>query len=606
MSAALVLKELREHRWLVALAWAIAAITGILRTVSEHSVGSPFAGYRVLMPVLSVFLALAFSNRLVVREYSARTQLFLESLPLTRARVLTTKWVVGAVWTLVPVVAMLLAAAVYGRTHAQLEPAFVAAIGARMACFALFFWALAFLVGVLGRYRYVTWGALIIGMYLLDKHLQTSVDRLAPLQLLDETLIIEGAAVPWVALVGTLGLTAGLVLATAAVTLGGEGAWVAALAHRMSHREKVGFVVALVVPMALSSVFEARKKKPAFDLSEAVKSRERELIVGVARPEDLSEDAAKHLASALASDLSGLVAYLGMTELPAVFVVPDAAIDGDLFMRAELPAADGVVLKGALGSDRFDLDGFRAFAAREVMTWHSRGRVTKEERRWLLDGFALGWPARENPARQKLLTARARAAAAALQPSARTFAQWESTRETLGDCLADALAFEAVGVALEGLTADERRALIRDALGVRPPDDARAWLTERSTEALLEQHGAPTLDALAAKLRDRLAAGEAAPFASLEVSGEKLGGRLYELRFAPRGGLPDTFALRYFTLSPWSAELTRADLGRFDATGAGVLPTTVVKGERLFVAAEVRDDALQCTLRVGARRWEVQ
>jgi hypothetical protein len=62
----------------------------------------------------------------------------------------------------------------------------------------------------------------------------------------------------------------------------------------------------------------------------------------------------------------------------------------------------------------------------------------------------------------------------------------------------------------------------------------------------------------------------------------------------------------YRGLRPWTGELDRDDLARFDTTGAGVLPFTFTKGERLFTAFEVFEPALRCNVRLRAERWEAR
>ncbi len=65
------------------------------------------------------------------------------------------------------------------------------------------------------------------------------------------------------------------------------------------------------------------------------------------------------------------------------------------------------------------------------------------------------------------------------------------------------------------------------------------------------------------------------------------------------------FAVRYAEIGPWQPELDRESLARVDATRSGVLPRSFQHGTILFTAIELRDTHLACTLRLGARRWEL-
>jgi hypothetical protein len=51
--------------------------------------------------------------------------------------------------------------------------------------------------------------------------------------------------------------------------------------------------------------------------------------------------------------------------------------------------------------------------------------------------------------------------------------------------------------------------------------------------------------------------------------------------------------------------LDREYLARIDATRSGVLPRSFRRGQLLFAAVEMRDPNLACTVRLGARRWEL-
>jgi hypothetical protein len=599
VSWALTLKELREHRWVVLVSWALFLLGIAADAFRGRDVGSPFHAFHEIGPATVTVLALICANRLVVREYGSRTQLFLEALPLTRSRVLFTKWAVGVLWLAVPLLLGLSGLWLAGRSHAEIAPKLVAAMAARAMGFAVCWYSLTFLVGLLGRYRFIVWTALLFGLYLLDEHAQLGPKALAPLRLVQPEMLLETTPFPFAEL-GWTALATAVLLATAAlVALRGEGVWVTALSHRMSYREKVGFAVALLIPLFVLQVLDHRQKKPAFNLADAVRSTDRELVVGVARPPELDEAQARALGDTLAKDLGSMAQWLRLESLPAVFVLPDASIDGDLFLRAELPAADGVVLKGALGSARFDELGFRAFAVHELLVWYTRGRANREDRRWLLDGFAMWWVARTNDQASALLDTRARAAGPV---SGAQLARWLESRERLGDCLADAVAFEVMRE-LARASPVEAQALVRETLGVRPPDDLRGWLHERTLAEQLEQRLSLTFDALAARIQTGAAAGPASE--ALRFTTNRLKGDQYEVRFEPlaAGG---SFAVRWQTLGPWSAELERETMGRVDARGAGVLPFTMPRGAKLFVAAEQFDERLECTRRFAAERREMR
>lgn len=603
MSRALVFKEWREHRFIVAALWLLTFAFAAFEGLRQADAGSPFRPFQMAAPAATVVLGLVLANRLVVREYASRTQLFLEALPITRVRVLATKWVLGAVGVVLPLLLVLAACTYFARERTVVTPELLARISLRALAFALFFHALAFSIGLLGRYRWATWVALGLGLMVVDQLTQLEFSQLVPFRLLSATMVVEREQMPWMDLAITAGLTSFLVALAGVIALGREGAWVAAFAHRMSRREKVSLLVAAVVPVTFITAVEHRKPKPRFDLIDAVRAQTsgRGLVVGISRPPTLPEAEARSLGAELASDLDGMAEWLGVTTLPAVFVVPDASLDPDYFTTAALPKADGVVLKGALGAVDFDRDGFRVFAVHEALDWFTRGRAKREPRHWLLDGFAAWWVSRSDARVVARLEARADAATHLVPLTAGAFERWDETQELLGDCLANAFAFRAVSLLLRD---EGARALFSEALGVRPMDWAVAPLLEGPIDGKLAER-------LAVALRDApRTAGPPPGFTrwSAAVEAVELHGSMRELRFEvrrPQGEAGERFAVRYRALRPWSGPVYRGGLTRFDAAEDGVLPMTTVKGQRMFTAVERYDPALQCTVRLGARRWVV-
>src|SRR5262249_31544709 len=98
----LVRKELREHRGVLVAMWTVCALGLLVLLAASQRQGSPVAAWRMLLLIFGSLLSLALANRFVVREYGGRTQLFLETLPMGRAQVITLKWLTSAVCLLVP------------------------------------------------------------------------------------------------------------------------------------------------------------------------------------------------------------------------------------------------------------------------------------------------------------------------------------------------------------------------------------------------------------------------------------------------------------------------------------------------------------------------
>lgn len=614
---ALLRKELREHRWVLLAMLLVLALCQVVTLMSAGTMGSPMAAYQKLVVAIAPLMALLLTSRLVVREYMGRTQLFLETLPVNRVQVIALKWLLGAALLLLSMAACLGVTLLAARGNVLLTPHYVALVAIRSASFIFLAYALAFAIGLTGRYRYVIWGVLIGSVIIADAAGQVAAARWPPFYLVQESMVYERLQLPLRAVLITCAVAVALVAATFTLALSAQGSLVVALSRRMTPREKSAVTISILVLLTAFSVIELRKPKPAFQLQNAVRSEAGPAVaVGIAK--DRAQ--ALTLANLLSSDQVRLQSFLALPQAPSLAALPDDALDGDAFQRAALPNADGVVVRAAFSNSQFDREGFRAYALASSMQWYSRGRSAMEERRWLLDGAAQWLVARDLPQLQEKLALRAAFAARLLQARQRDAGspvrQWLTVREELGTCLSDALAWRMVSSLAQQMGEQRFQALSRTVLAVRPPDDARASLFEPSFAQLLADAKAPD-QAMLAEQFGRLFSAEQARLAStldqiampqVSFTARPMEGSTYEVHYqvGKADGAPLPFSVHYVTLGPWDAEIPAEVLSRVDTTRAGVLPASFPRGTRLFTAIERREALLDCSVRLAALRWEVK
>ncbi|MCD2518918.1 ABC transporter permease [Massilia sp. G4R7] len=614
---ALLYKEWREHRWVLLAILLLLALTQAVALHGAETMGSPMVAYQKVVVLMAPLMSLVLGYRLVVREYMGRTQLFLETLPVSRTQVLTVKWLLGMTVLLLAMAACLGATLLAARGQVSLTPHYVALVAIRSASFVFLCYSLAFMVGLTGRYRFVFWPLLLICLIAADTTGQLPVAKWAPFYLVQESMVFERLVLPLQAVLTTCAIGAALVAATFALALSAEGSLVVALSRRMRPRELSAVTIGFLAVIMAISVIEERKPKPPFELAHAVRSTgSPPVAVGFAG----AAGEARTLANGLSADLARMQAFLALRDAPALTALPDDALDGDAFQRAALPNTDGVVLRAAFTNSAFDAEGFRAYALASWMGWHSRGRAANEDRRWLLDGAAQWLVARDLPRRQEKLALRAAFGARLLQArpdgARRVVHEWLSVREQLGPCLADALAWRMVASLAQDMGAPRFQALARSVLGERPSREAGDSLFAPDFPALLAQSGAPDqatlvrrFDTLFAAEETRLApALDAIALPQARFSAQRMAGKTYEVhyRLGPTDGEVAPFSVLYVALGPWDGEIRSESLARVDATRAGVLPASFARGTRLFTAVERRDALLGCSVRLAARRWELQ
>lgn len=614
MSWALVRKELREHGPVLLAAALLSglALVGVMLT-TDKSGGGRFTALTIFAPSMGALGALIAANRLFVREYAGRTQLFLEVLPVSRTRVFVTKWLLGALWT-----AGLLAAAWASVLNHQREREVIALADAlpvlgAVVLFGIAVWSFAALAGMLGGLRYMAWIAAALGLGLAINAGQLSEDELPVFALLsDRVTMARGAADPRDIAVA-LGLSALFTAGAAALALIGSGAIASALARRMTTRERVFLLVSALVIAFVYSVIEGKRKKPAFELADATLVEGKHARIGLMATKDLGREQMLALCRKIAHDVDIAVEALGLSWLgargepiqPTVYVLPQQGLDKRLVERASLGLQDGIVLRAAPSVDEAVL---RARVLHELISDASDQRASREDRHLLLDGFAEWLVLRGDPAERALSGLRFASIARPIAPV--QLERWEESMEQLGPCTANALAFASADAVASALGEEGFFRLLR-ALFARQPADVRV-LFEEPPSAQLARAGVPwrTIAARVEAERERLREERALELAAIPERTARI-----EVQRSPKRGVSvqgrvqgaTAFRLLYSPLGPWTrmpASLARLDVRGADAAPevSGTVPISLTKGSRVFAAIEVDESLLQCSRRLRAVR----
>lgn len=617
MSLALWRKEWWEHRgaWLL-LTLAFGPLLMWLQWLQrERSLrGSVFLDLKPTAALLCTMGALFVAHRLIVREYGQRTQLFLESLPLSRARILATKWMLGAGVLLLLLLLHVLVLWRQARLHEDVTARFLGLVLLRTGSVVLLGWTFFALAGLVGRYRNPLYLGLLVALFAADQLTDFDLLHSPPMRLLGEDFAFERQHAPWAALRACWAATVAFTGLGFGLALYGDGTLTELLSQRMSHREKV-FIACVFLGLLwlVNTLDEARARKP-FALAAARSAPVKNSSVQVAPGVGFEPERAQALAERLAADLDAMARELALEKLPPVAVVPSGELDADVFQRAGLERADGVVVRANLASPRFDTRLLEAFLFREVLATHSGGTVMRESRRWLADGFTTWWALREEPAR--LSAEGAVGAREEFDEHA-----WSSVRERLGPCAAEAVAARGIQVLHEGLGAEAFQAVMRRMLAPEPSTGFWGlWHEPRLEEVLREQGG---LSEEALRTRWRLAlkedhAAHAERMAWLDGLRPVLtrvaeSPETFRLEHALRGEagtrVPPRYALLYSPLQPFAVEVVPQAILRQDTLTSpegARLPVGLARGERWLFVMQVEAESSGCPLRLLSRREDIR
>jgi len=662
-------KELREHVWVLlacAGSYAFILFSLAVNPAFNGTDASALYGLRAFLQVVFPFLVVVVTSRLVAREYTGRTQLFLETLPVSRVTVLSAKLLLGLVLSFATVAIAFWLFARLSARHEVLDRHALGFIALRTFGYAVCVYAFFFAGGLLGRYRVAIILFLIVGLFIVNDTSTFRLEEWGPIRLVGPDFAHERTRFPTRALWVSLALTAGFVALAYVLALLREGTVSALLAQRMSQREKVAIACVLLGMVCLKTFYdEARGPRP-YDLSDARQAESSHLVVKVGLGYGVTQERAQQLAGRVLTSMDGLSGELGLEHLPEIFVLPSRELESDVYERGVLKNARGVVTRGNLTDPNFDDDDFVSWIAREVVDTATRGRATEERRRWLLDGFSTDWSVRQaveaayvqrcggcHPAdgREKYLrdgwpeiitelswrrsiaehdtvlrhiqTQATRAAYAfggGITPE--MLRDWVTTRERYGDCFTSAAAWMGVQVLRNKLDPPALRRFLHEALARTPSSGLRALSVRESPESELLRTTGLRMEDVVGTWNVRLS--EAADHykailqniprvtASVDLAPVSSTGREARYRVKldpePSGSLRLTFVTS--KLDPFDRPLEWKDLildeRAYPDLRTGVLPRTFSRGERLAWSVEARLDQLDCRVTTGIRRVEVR
>jgi hypothetical protein len=628
MTLTLLRKELRQHWWAFLVVGA-AAFLGCLiilgATLAAGQAGTPFEGLRVSVMLMGVASALVLCHRLVVVEYHAKTQLFLEALPVARWRMVAVKYGLGLTVICLVVGLPFGLACLLGLNKQLVSWRFLEILAARTFSVIWVTYGFCFMMGLLGRYRLALYIGLLLGLGILAESSSLELGRFGPFALLDRTFAYETELFPWAALCATWALGAVFFLAACGLSLTREGSVATLLAEKMSHREKVFITAVLLAFMWAGSTLSAKARKTPFNLSDAVAEQRTGVLVKVASGIGAGDPEAARLARHVASELAGAREYLGLERLPTVFITLRRDLDADRFERGELAKAEGLHVQANFTANDWRDEPFIAWLLRETLVVATDDRVKLESKRWLLDGFPLFWTTRAQAAlplaMDKPLALRA------LYGTENGFALedlrgWLKFNEHVGEAVAAGVAWSGLRTLARHQGEDRCRALLRATLGRAEPKDFRVLLHPVSLEELMRQYGGESLQDFFAEWQTELSAARqklAAELAQVPrihgtVTFVPLSSDSRKVRFRaaiePAPPLDARYSFLHWRLPAFDEELAPKLIQREQNSYAqrpeDELPETFARGSRFCSTFALDVPALGCQVISGWSRKELE
>lgn len=481
-------KELVEHG-LAITALVFAVICALFITLARHQNQEfSISPLEILSYSLYTFIPLSafiLGNRLIVRDYRSRAQLFTESLPTARFTPVFVKYVVGALVVTGLMLITLLMASRYASVVDSITPEYFGLLALKTLSLALLYWSIMFAISLSGHLRLLLYVLLIGCVYYLLTTSSVDVTNFGPFALLlDGTLVYERLEVPVTALRDTWLLIAAFTLIGFVIALWHEGSMAEVLSRPMARRDYllIGFIVA-----AFATVLGILEKEPTpdpFPIATQYQIGNDVHNITVAYLDPDAKLAAQPVLDGLIDDLDRLQTNIGPFALPPSYVVHDSSLASWEFIAS---SADGPLLySNLLAADHYDRVVFRTTILHQLLLDTSGGRAVFEHFHWFLDGYTrlvvesstTASTNAERIAGKDELLARAVIALQVLGNDVDLIKQWQTIADRVGYASAEALAHSSL-VYLE----EQRGREVIETL-------AKRWLAtqfERDTRASIER-----------------------------------------------------------------------------------------------------------------------
>ena len=490
MTATLLAKELRQHGltlFVLAFLNLIGLGSSLLLVGQVPLFGSMLCTLQAECWLLAI-TAVILCSRLVVVEYQAQTQLFLEALPVPRSRVFAVKYFLGLfVIGLFAVCIFAVVLIVSARTE-QFSLNFVALLFARFGLFAWLIYGFFFMAGFLGKYRWAYFGLIIIAMFTLETLSDFDFFRSGPFKLVTGDFPFERNLWPADAMILT-GILIGIQFVVAWLLASSqEGEMAAKLGERISYREKITLVAVLIGALSAAVLVGEKKQKQPYDTADAASAVHPAVTVKVSP----RSETAQQLADDLAADLGDMADFLGIEKLPPVFITERRDLDADNFERGFLANAEGIAARTNFFDSGWRYVDFLEYMVGETLLAHSNGRIGYEPAFWIVDGFCLYWAhhrAGESPeadpldltgARQNLWLRALYGSENYAQPLTREqhIERWFVWQRRSGHHITAGVGWSGL-VSLRGEVGEEKfRAFLRSTLGRSTPKNITTTITD--------------------------------------------------------------------------------------------------------------------------------
>ena len=432
----------------------------------------------VFIPMSAVVLG----NRLIVKEYHGRTQLFIESLPISRIEMVLVKYFIGFAFLLFFTVFTVLITSLFSYRSDPVSGKFLMILLSRSTMFCYFAWSFLFAMGFIGRFRIPIYLLMIFSLIVIKMTSELDITREGPLALIMSDFSLERYSYPARQLFQTFLLGSGCFALALTISLINEGSIAESLAKPMSQREKAVIGVLIFGFILSAGLLESKRVKDPYKFnSDAVIVSETEPIEILYIHDELKPDA-EVLIKYLENKISDLRDTFGLKKIPPVRVAFRDSLDRDKFETAELSSNDGVLVRANFKDpDTWCINDFTSYLIKEILDHVTHDRTRFAPKQWLHDGFSCWWAhggfSMESEFHKTLLL-RSMFAIKEQTLNPQIIKEWPVFQERFGEPVAEAVAYSGLAYLQTSKGRDTVINLVKSVYGREMPNDSRETIYE--------------------------------------------------------------------------------------------------------------------------------
>lgn len=390
-----LVKDGREHG-LALFSLATGLIVMVLLLLARQRAGefnlSSFEVVRFALISVIPLITFIVGNRLVVREYSAGTRLFVESLPLNVTTPLIVKYLTGWCYLLVLGTVLIALSAALAGSAEFIDSRYLLLLLLRTSAIITLYWSIVFFASLTGKLRLLIY--LIVGLALITliNHPGLEASRLGPVALMDQQLFVfERITIPWHDLIETLGFSLGFVVSGFGLALINEGSAIEQLGKPLSKRNMTAVTLLGLVVLSIYAEHQQERNTKAYEFTGEQVLRGQIIPIEISFIDEKYRPIATRIRTSLTQILIQLQADagLGLATLPKLQI----ALNDKLERSEVYPEYTAGVLVTANFANYNDYEHSMLYTVglHHLLLSLTNSRWSFETRHWMLDGLAHWW-----------------------------------------------------------------------------------------------------------------------------------------------------------------------------------------------------------------------